>query len=150
MEQHRNSTVVGYAAYLMYHNGAFDSMEEMAKVWYQSLFLLSSYSNFEDCALAIIESAESLGLSQKSLQIIQEAFYETKMLDEETFSVSGTVKSKNNILSEVEIKIYDYETNELLNTYKTDSNGSFSLDLTRGMYTITWNKDGFNEVKKTL
>ena len=148
--EHRNSTVVGYAAYLMYHNGAFESMEEMAKVWYQSLFLLLSYSNFEDCALAIIESAESLGLSQKSLQIIQEAFYETKMLDEETFSVSGTVKSKNNILSEVEIKIYDYETNELLNTYKTDSNGSFSLDLTRGMYTITWNKDGFNEVKKNI
>ena len=46
---HTNSGVPNYAAYLMYKNGAFESKEEMAKVWYNSLYLMTTTSDFEDC-----------------------------------------------------------------------------------------------------
>ena len=51
---HINSGVPNHAAYLMYENGAFSSKDEMAKVWYNSLFMLTSTATFEDTALAIL------------------------------------------------------------------------------------------------
>ena len=78
---HKNSTVVSHSAYLMYKNGAFSSMQEEAEVWYNALFLMSSYSKFDDCALAVIKTAKNLGLSAKSISIIEDAFYTTKMLE---------------------------------------------------------------------
>lgn len=78
---HKNATVPGHAAYLMWKNGAFSSKQQMAKIWYNSLFLMSPYSNFEDCALAVIKTAKNQGLSEKSINIIEDALKETKMLD---------------------------------------------------------------------
>ena len=92
---HTNSGVPNYAAFLMYDNKAFTSKEEMAKVWYNSLFLLSSNSDFEDCALAVIQAAKNLGLKEEKVKIIEDAFKTTKMLDEEYGSLSGKVLSKS-------------------------------------------------------
>ena len=89
----------------MYENGAFKNREEMAKVWYNSLFLLFSYSDFEDCALAVIETAQNLGLSTKSIRIIRDAFLETNMLEEKEYSLEGIIKSGDEILSDVQISV---------------------------------------------
>ena len=88
---HTNSGVPNYAAYLMYKNNAFSSKEEMAKVWYKSLFLMTPTSDFTDCALAVIEAANDLGLDNSKIQIIIDAFLETKMLDLKLASISGKV-----------------------------------------------------------
>jgi len=93
---HTNSGVPNYTAFLMYDNGAFASKEEMAKVWYNSLFLLSSNADFEDCALAVVQSAINLGLKDEKVAIIENAFKTTKMLDEEYGSLSGKVISSAN------------------------------------------------------
>jgi len=90
---HTNSGIPNYAAFLMYDNGAFSSKEEMAKVWYNSLYLLSSNADFEDCALAVIEVARLLELKEEKIKIIEDAFKTTKMLDEEYGSLSGKVSS---------------------------------------------------------
>ena len=144
---HRNSTVPSHAAYLMYENGAFSSFEEMAKVWYNSLFLLSSYSDFEDCALAVIKSAENLGYSFDKISIIRDAFVETNMLEENRFDVEGTISNNNIKLSNTSIIIYD-ENEVELTTLETDENGGFTIMLDRGQYTIKFSKEGF--VSKTL
>ncbi len=102
---HHNSTVPGHAAYLMYKNGAFSSMEQEAKVWYNALFLMSSYSNFEDCALAVIQTAKNQGLSSESIRIIEEAFIETKMLEDRGVDIRGTVSSRETRLSDVRIEL---------------------------------------------
>ena len=92
---HTNSGVPNYAAFLMYDNGAFKNKEEMAKVWYNSLFLLGPTSNFEDCALAVIKTAKQFKLTEDKIKIIEEAFVTTKMLDREYASLSGKVTSDN-------------------------------------------------------
>ncbi len=146
---HENANVVVHAAYLMYDAGAFKSREEMAKVWYNSLFILSSYSNFEDCALAVIKTAKNLGLSDESVSKIEKAFMDTKMLENKNFILKGIVSSANEKLRDVSIKIYDYNINSLIKTIKTDKNGEFNLELSTGMYKVVASKKGFNEMSIT-
>lgn len=92
---HTNSGVPNYTAFLMFDNKAFSSKEEMAKVWYNSLYLLSSNADFEDCALAVIQTAKNFGLSDEKIKVIEDAFKTTKMLDEEYGTLSGKVLSKS-------------------------------------------------------
>ena len=102
---HTNSGVPNHAAYLMYKNGAFDNMEQMAKVWYNSLFMLTSTSDFEDCAYAVIQTAVNLGLKEDKIEIIKEAFYATKMLEDNMHTLSGVVtdKNKETVISSVQV-----------------------------------------------
>ena len=143
--EHRNSTVVSHAAYLMYDNGAFKNREEMAKVWYNSLFLLSSYSDFEDCALAVIETAQNLGLSTKSIRIIRDAFLETNMLEEKEYSLEGIIKSGDEILSDVQIFVSYTDEDEVVTTTTSSEEGKFFIPLRSGNYTLNFKKENFEE-----
>lgn len=138
---HHNALVPGHAAYLMYKNGAFSSMEEEARVWYNALFLLSSYSNFEDCALAVIKSAQNLGLSDKSVQIIEDAFMETNMLEDKR--VALTIKSNvSDFYAKLEAQ------NEGNMDYEFRSSGS--EEIRAGTYILTMTKEGYKDYKRTV
>lgn len=141
--EHHNSNVVSHAAYLMYNNGAFTSKEEMAKVWYNSLFLMSSYSNFEDCALAVLATAENLGLSDESIAIIENAFIETNMLEDKGIELSGEVTSGEETLEGVKITVKGISDKELTYEFTTDSEGKYSGTIKRGIYLVTFEKEGF-------
>lgn len=147
---HQNANVVGHAAYLMYESGAFTSKEEMAKVWYHSLFLLSSYSNFEDCALTVLESAKNLGLSEGSIYKIKDAFIKTNMLEEKEFTLSGKVKNKEKSIQHAKIQIYPLETQELLNTLYSKEDGTYTIDLHPGTYKIKVTKTGYKTYEETI
>lgn len=141
---HNNSTVVSHAAYLMYKNGAFKNKEEMAKVWYNSLFLLSPYSNFEDCALAVIKTARNMGLSSQSVNKIIKAFYETKILDSDvSYLLSGTITSGNKPIKNAVIEVYSSDK-KLISTTTTQKDGSYSLKLKSGIYTLNVKKENFS------
>ena len=146
---HHNATVVGHAAYLMYNNKAFNSMEEMAKVWYNSLFYLHPYADFEDCALAVIASAEQLGLSNESINTIKDAFYETKMLEKNKFKIKGKVENIKNSkpIQNVKVTLRNKANTSVVYYKYTDSTGSFYLlDIPEGIYDITFEKKGYNKV----
>ena len=119
---HINSGVPNHAAYLMYNNGAFESKEEMSKVWYNSLFLMTPTSDFEDCALAIIQSAKNLGIADDKVKIIEDAFVETKMLARDYASLSGKVlDSETNSPIEGATVIVTHKLNGYVN-YETTTN----------------------------
>lgn len=147
---HDNSNVVSHAAYLMYDAGAFDSREQMAKVWYNSLFLLSSYSNFEDCALAVIKTAQNMGLSGDSIYKITKAFVDTKMLESKNLSLSGKITSGNEIIKDAKIEVYSNEKNTYLDSTVSDSNGKYELELSVGVYKIKVIKDGFEKYETLI
>ena len=147
---HHNATVVGHAAYLMYSNGAFKSKEEMAKVWYNSLFLLSSYSNFEDCALAVIKTAKNLGLSSETIRIIEEAFMETKMIEDKRIEVTGVVSSGEQTLENVKIEINSLKDKDIKYETTTDEEGNFSIKIASGTYEIKFSKEGFENFTTTI
>ena len=142
---HLNSNVVSHAAYLMYNAGAFKNREEMAKVWYNSLFMLSSYSNFEDCALAVIKSAENLGLSDDSIYKITKAFQDTKMLESKNYSLKGVITSGEEKLKNINIEVYSYSDQSLKTSAKSNDNGEYELSLPTGTYKIKIDNEGFDE-----
>ncbi len=147
---HTNSNVVSHAAYLMYEAGAFSSREEMAKVWYNSLLMLSSYSNFEDSALAVIKAAKNLGLSDESIYKITKAFQDTKMLESKDFSLKGTIISGTEKLKNVDVEIYSYSDDNLITTTTTNEKGLYETKLPTGIYKIKVIKKDFEEYTTTV
>lgn len=150
---HYNSTVVSHAAYLMYKNGAFESKEQMAKVWYNSLFLLSEHSNFEDCALAVIQAAKNMNLSRNKIVIIENAFYETKILDMKFASLEGKVTDKENnkeLMNVLVTAINKLNNNVYYETYSNEE-GQYKFDkLPHGDYIIVFEKSKYNDNEKDL
>lgn len=140
--EHVNSTVISHSAYLMYENGAFKNKEEMAKVWYNSLFLLSSYSDFEDAAYAVIQSAVNLGLSDDKIEIIKEAFYETKVLADEYHDFSGVVTNDDDKALEgvIVTAVNKLNVHVKFEVY-TDKDGKYVFDeLPEGEYDVVYDK----------
>ncbi len=150
--EHHNATVVGHAAYLMYKNGAFSSKEQMAKVWYNSLFLLSSYSNFEDCAYAVIQSASNLGLKREKISIIKDAFVETRMLSQEYYKLSGKVTDEDDkeLGSVLVTAINADNTLVYFETY-TNNKGEYEFtELPKAEYTISFEKAKYLGTEKDV
>lgn len=148
--EHINSTVVGHAAYLSFKNEAYISREEMAKVWYNSLFMLTPTSRFEDAALAVIKTAENLGLSDKKIDIIRKSFNETNMLSGGSYKLSGVVKSDGKVLSNVKISIENVDNNERI-VKGSDKEGTFLFpELKTGTYDLIFSRDGYKEVKRQV
>lgn len=146
---HINSNVLTHAAYLMYEAGAFKNRDEMAKVWYNSLFMLSSYSNFEDSALAVIKSAENLGLSDTSIYEITKAFQDTKILEDKNYSLKGVITSGDEKLKDITIEVYSFNEESLITSTLSNENGEYELDLPTGTYKVkivNKNFENFNEV----
>jgi bacillolysin len=147
---HDNSNVFSHAAYLMFTSGAFSDREEMAKVFYNSLYLLSSYSDFEDAALAIIKTAKNFGLSTDSISKITQAFYDTNILVQKKYKINGIVKSGKVPLNNVIINIYSADDNEPTLTTNSNDNGEYNVELPSGNYKIEFIKNGFNNYSKDI
>ena len=150
---HTNSGVPNHAAYLMYKNGAFESKEEMAKVWYNSLYLMTTTSDFEDCALAVLQSAKTLGLKEDKIKIIESAFVETKMLALDYSKLNGKVVDSENgkplegVLVTAINKINPYVSYETF----TDANGEYVFsNLPTTTYTISFEKGKYETLEKDI
>lgn len=148
---HINSTVVGHAAYLGFKNNAYDSREEMARVWYNSLLMLTPTSDYEDCALAVIKTAENLGLSEKSIEIIKNAFIETNVLSGGTHKLSGTVMYDGEVLSNVKISVTLVNETDTKFVKGSNKEGVFEFtDLKEGTYDLIFSRDGYEDVTKRV
>ena len=141
---HVNASLITHSAYLMYEAGAFKNREEMAKVWYQSLFYLSPTANFEDCAFAVLEAARVLGLSQDSINKIYDAFAETNILAKK-YQVQFNVKDGAQQLDQVRIDIM--QDDEVIRTINV--NPGTVIELEEGVYTFQFHKDQYKDCEET-
>ncbi len=150
---HINSGVSNYAAYKMYEDGAFKDKDEMAQVYYNSLFLMTSTSDFEDCALAVIQSAKSLGLAEDKIKIITDAFVETNMLALDTAVLSGKVEDGN---SHEALEGVTVTAIHKLNAYvnyetTTNANGEYKFEnLPATDYIISFEKGKYKTEEKDI
>jgi len=148
---HTNSGVPNYAAFLMYDNGAFKNKDEMAKVWYNSLFLLSPTSDFEDCALAVMKVAKQFQLSDEKIKIIEDAFVTTKMLDREYAEVLGQVTNTDSKkpLGGVTVTAINKLNAHVNYTVTTDKDGMYKFDKIPAVdYIVTFEKAKYEMLEK--
>ena len=150
---HINSGVPNYAAYLMHKNGAYSTFDEMAVLWYNSLFLLAPSSDFEDCALAVIQTAKTLGYTEEKIAIIEAAFVETKMLARDYSKLSGKVEDAEakKPLADVRVTVI-HKLNPYVNyTVTTNNKGEYSFDnLPSTDYIVTFEKGKYQDQQKDL
>lgn len=79
-DEHPNSLVISHAAYLMWNgiNGVAQKKipeDELAQIWYDSLYLMNSDATFMQCANAVYLAAKNNGnLSEEQIGCVKEAF----------------------------------------------------------------------------
>ncbi|MBE6912516.1 MAG: hypothetical protein E7473_08330 [Ruminococcaceae bacterium] len=95
---YRLSTIISHAAYLMWNgtNGeasAIKDIETLAKLWYTSLYMLDSSSNFEDCRIAVETAAQRLHaqglLTPEQVKCVSAAFIKVGIGKKATTVSSG-------------------------------------------------------------
>lgn len=69
---HTNSGIINHAAYLMWANGM--DKADVADVFYNSLFLMTSTSTFSQCRAAVLSAASNMNMSTSQINIIKNAF----------------------------------------------------------------------------
>lgn len=145
---HTNSTIISHSAYLMYQAGAFKDFDEMANVWYLSLYALTPDSNFEDCANAVMQAGKFYGLSDESIKKIRQAFIETEVLDLGEAKIKGTVTADGKGIEKATVEFK--QNNKIVKSINTDSSGYYEFKLPEGDYEVSYSKNGYNTVSKNV
>lgn len=97
---HKNSTVLGHAAYLMWYgiNGnsarRIDS-QTLAKLWLTAMQKFNARETFAQCAATIYETAQSMGLSNEQIECVALAFQKAGLpvRDQDKGSASNATSS---------------------------------------------------------
>lgn len=74
---HINSSLIGYAAYLLHEEGM--SFKDEVDLWYTSLQLLTPNSGFQDVYAALVQSARSNGMDQYE-PVLKEIFTKIRII----------------------------------------------------------------------
>ena len=143
---HTNSGVPNYAAYLAYNGNAYKDKKEMAKVYYNSLFLIGKNASFEDSALAIIQSAKNLNISEDKIKIIENAFITTNILHRNDSNVNGVVfeNGTSKGIVDARITIVNKLNNGIYYETNTDINGKYNIaGIPSGEYKVIYEKSKY-------
>ena len=129
---------------------AFKDKVELGRVWFGALQKLSKHSSFEDAALAVLSSAKDLGYSVDKLNLIREAFEETKILND--YYVKGQVTDNDGKgLSNVSVTIINNDNPYLNYELLTDKSGNFEFrNIPLGDYSIAYEKAKYTKVENQL
>ncbi|HRR76221.1 MAG TPA: M4 family metallopeptidase [Ruminococcus sp.] len=101
-DEHQNASIISHTAYLMTTKGLTDN--EVAGVYFNSMFRLASYTTMERAALAIIRSGSGLCYTSDKQKAIAEALAETKMLETEG-KITINVHCGNRYIPDAEVTI---------------------------------------------
>ena len=118
-DEHNNPTVISHTAYLMNQKGL--SEDQIGKLFFNSMFSLSSSPDFEEAALAVISTANQLGFSKEEQQAVAEAFIETKMIDP-SGKITFNVHCGSHPIPDADVTINGKSVG------KTDEDGNLVLD----------------------
>lgn len=156
-DPHTNSGIVNHAAYLMYSKG-INSTQELATLFYRSMFYLTPTSTFKDARAAVLRAGKDMGLNSTKMSAIVEAFNEVNIVrTEEQHLVTGQLSGKvidaetHNAIPGAEIiavenfDFWNWYTFGAGITY-SNSDGNFSLSLSAGKYKIVVAAPGYKSV----
>lgn len=154
---HTNSGVFNHAAYLISKKGIND-LDELATLFYRSMFYLTPTSSFKDARAAVLRAGKDMGLNPTKISAIVEAFNEVNIVrTEEQHLVTGQLSGKvidaetHNAIPGAEIiavenfDFWNWYTFGAGITY-SNANGNFSLSLSAGKYKIVVAAPGYKSV----
>lgn len=144
VDEHLNATIISHTAYLMTQKGMFD--DEVAELFFNSMFNLTPNTNFNQAAVSLLFSANSLGYSDEQKLAVREAMFETKLFTPEG-KTSIYVHSGNKALAKSTIMINGNKVGQ------TDKDGKLVLDFDPkwfGEVKIKAKHDGYDSVTQNI
>ena len=149
---HYNSGIINYAANLIDQNWPeVNHTEELATLFYKSMYYLSSNSTFLDCRHAVLAAAQSMNMSDEKQTVIAEAFSDVGIEneDEEAWAsahhIIGDVRDTETGNIIVDAKIIATATEGLGGGIGyTDSSGKYDVKVNRAIYKVTVQAEGYN------
>ncbi len=122
-EEHRASTIVSYAAYIMNTGGDENSnigLDELSKLWYRTILVLPSNCTFQVLRESVEMTAEVLGFSQEKKDLICRAF--------STVGIQGDNDKIPSYSKQLNVSAFDYK-GELHDDYKITVDGTKNIAL---------------------
>ena len=148
---HTNSSIINHAAYLIDQNWTTDNhADELAALFYKSMYYLSPNSTFTDCRFAVLSAANSMNMNKEKINVITDAFSEVGIVHEDKEATA----SAHHIIGEVK----DAETGTIVSNAEiiasateglgggiayTDAEGKFDIKVNRAIYKITVKADDY-------
>lgn len=143
-DEHENATIVSHSAYLMTQNGLSD--DQVAKIFFNSLFDISSHPDYEESALAVINAAYLNSFTNEELKAVADAFIETKMLEPEG-KITVNVHCGKHAVPNASVTINGTEIGV------TDDSGNITVDFDTnyiGVIETAAVADGFDCITQTV
>lgn len=146
-EEHKNSTIISYCAYLLNTVYGFD-MDELFDIYYNSLpSLNNSMSDFSEIRDAVVSSARSLRYSFNRIVDIYNAF---ERVGVEIPSGSAQITVKEGSVLKENAAVYITNAKHSYVGY-TDANGITTItDIQTGTYTLGVKADGHKTIYSTI
>lgn len=157
--EYEYSTVISHAAYLMWNGGKSGldlfkiDIDKLAHLWYRSLYIMQSDATFNQCANAVILTAETMQnsgeLTQAQVACVRRAFesvgiYADMLLSLTESSTNGAkvnvIDINGNSLSNYYLKVTDQDSNIITDGEFTSSD-PYIIDVDEnGIYNFTVKK----------
>ena len=159
-DPHRKGLIISHASYLMHKDYISKGLtwNELGQVWYKSIHMgLLATSDFQDVRRCVVWAAQEMEMSSEKLAIIKAAFDEVEIKEQkEKFgSVHGKVQEMASGNKAIEgAKVTAFETRlsngkfklKMMEKTTTKATGEYSIKLEAGNYTLSFDKDGYEEL----
>lgn len=149
-EVHKCSCVLSHAAYIMQKNWpTTNNSEELATIFYKSLFYLSPFCNFLDFRSAVMKAARTMNLGAQKIKVIAKAFDEVEVMfvgdDGISYTLCGYVRdSSGNPIADTKVTMKKQGNSNVFRTAYTSCEGRFEIGFERGyMYSMTFEAEGY-------
>lgn len=148
---HTNSGIVNHAAYLMDQNWPTSNhSDELATLFYKSMYYLSPNSTFLDCRHAVLAAAKSMNMTNEKRSVIAAAFENVgiKHEDEEAWAsahhIIGVVKDAETDSPIIDAQVIAVATQGLGGgTGYTNGNGNYDVKVNRAIYKVSVFAEGY-------
>lgn len=148
---HYNSGIVNYAAYKMDQSWPESNhANELATLFYKSIYYLTPNSTFLDCRHAVLSSAKSMNMSDEKRNVVATAFADVgiKHEDDEAWAsahhIIGNVKDAETNSSIIDAEVIAVATKGLGGGIGyTDGTGNYDVKVNRAVYTVSVFAEGY-------
>lgn len=156
-EVHTCSCILSHAAYIMQKNWPTkNNSEELATIFYKSLFYLTPFCNFLDFRSAVLKAARTMKITAQKVKVVAQAFDEVEVIlvgdDGLSYTLSGYVKdTSGNPIVDAKVTMKKQNNTSVYRTAYTSSDGRFELVFDRGYtYSLTFEADGYQSNSTTI
>ena len=152
---HYNSSIINHAAYLIDQNWpTINHTNELATLFYKSIYYLAPNSTFLDCRYAVLAAAKSMHMDDAKRETVANSFKEVGIYheDEEAWAsahhIIGIVKDAKTNSPIIDAQVIAVATKGLGGGIGyTDGRGNYDVKVNRAEYTVSVFADGYRSFK---